>query len=148
MSDAATAPAHALPDAQRRFGFLNPYVQLAIGALLVTASELFLRVGAKATAGHMTGLAATFGLAALGSLWTWCGIVTYVLSFLSWIYVLRYIPLGIAFAAINVVHVTVPLGAYLILHEDIHLRRWIGIGLVICGLLLLIQQVVKAESKL
>ena len=47
--------------------FLNPYVQIGIGALLVTASELLLKRGA--TTGMLT------------SLWTWGGIVMYVLSF-------------------------------------------------------------------
>jgi drug/metabolite transporter (DMT)-like permease len=102
--------------------FLNPYVQIAIGALLVTGSELLLKRGA------MTGM--------LASPWTWGGIVTYVLSFASWLYVLRHLPLSIAFALINIVHVLVPLGAWLLLHETISLQRWAGIFLVLCGTVL------------
>jgi drug/metabolite transporter (DMT)-like permease len=109
----------------RRF-FLNPYLQIGIGALLVTVSELLLKKGA------MSG--------ALASGWTWLGIVTYLLSFASWLYVLRHLPLSIAFALINVVHVLVPLGAWAILGETISMQRWIGIACVLCGTVLVSQR--------
>src|SRR4051794_25823787 len=63
--------------------FFNPYVQIALGAVLVTASELLLKKGATAAAGN-----SWLGVDALASWWTWGGIVTYVLSFASWLYVL------------------------------------------------------------
>src|SRR5260221_13020840 len=88
----------AVPAAQWPRGFLNPYVQIAIGAALVTASELLLKKGATAAAGT-----SWLGVDALASLWTWGGIVTYVLSFASWLYVLPYVPVGVAFGFVNVV---------------------------------------------
>jgi drug/metabolite transporter (DMT)-like permease len=124
-------------------GFLNPYVQIAIGALLVTASELLLKRGATAAAGS-----SLFGIGALASPWTWAGIVTYVLSFASWIYVLRHVPLGIAFSLINVVHVLVPLGSWALLGETISPRRWAGIALVTAGIVLMARNVATAEEKL
>ena len=102
--------------------FLNPYVQIGLGALLITASELLLKRGA--TSG------------ALASPWTWMGITTYLLSFASWLYVLRHMPISVAFPLINIVQVLVPLGAWWILGESIPLQRWIGISLVLCGTLL------------
>ena len=69
-------------------------------AVLVTASELLLRQGAK----HFTDttqIGQFFGIAALGSGWTWAGIVCYVLGFASWLYVLRFVPLSVAFPVIN-----------------------------------------------
>jgi multidrug transporter EmrE-like cation transporter len=124
---------------------LHPYAQLAVGSVLVTASELLMKKGAVTTpAGHV----GWFGVAALASGWTWAGIVTYVLSFASWIYVLRFVPLGIAYALINVVHVLIPLGAWALLGEAVSGRRWAGIGLVVAGLLLILRPVVRAEEKL
>jgi drug/metabolite transporter (DMT)-like permease len=125
--------------------FLNPYVQLAIGAMLVTASELLMKKGASSLPAGTVGW---LGIGALGSGWTWAGIVTYVLSFFSWIYVLRLLPLGIAYALINVVHVLIPIGAWAFLHEAVPLRRWLGILLVVAGLLLILKPVIKAEQKL
>ena len=122
----------------------NPYVQIALGALTVTASELLMKVGAT----HAPGTVGAFGVEALASKWTWLAIVVYLLSFASWIYVLRTIPLGIAYALINVVHVLIPLGCWIFLHEMISPQRWFGITLVIAGLLLIAKPVAQAEEKL
>jgi drug/metabolite transporter (DMT)-like permease len=124
-------------------GFFNPYVQMGVGALLVTASELLLKKGASSVGGD-----SLLGLQALASAWTWLGIVTYVLSFASWLYVLRFVPLGVAFAMINVVHVLVPVGSWLLLGEQISSRRWLGITLVLLGILLVARTVADAEEKL
>ena len=126
-------------------GFLNPYVQLAIGSLLVTSSELLMKKGASSVPAGVVGW---LGIGALCSWWTWAGIVTYVLSFFSWVHVLRLLPLGLAYALINVVHVMIPVGAWVFLHEAIPVRRWVGISLVLCGLLLILKPVVRAEQKL
>src|SRR5581483_6850810 len=88
------------------------------------------------------------GISALGSYWTWLGIVTYVLSFFSWIHVLRLISLGLAYALINVVHVLIPIGCWAFLHEAISTRRWLGILLVVAGLVMVVRPVATAEEKL
>jgi multidrug transporter EmrE-like cation transporter len=147
------APAHVVPPESSRLAepppglFLNPYFQILLGSLLVTASELLLKKGATATAG-LAGAASWTGVAALGSWWTWAGIVTYVASFASWLYVLKYVPLGVAFALVNAAHVFVPIGAWLFLREPISLQRWVGIGLIVCGILLIARQAAAAEEKL
>ena len=123
----------------------NPYFQIGVGALLVTASEMLMKKGAIDPASGNVGW---LGISALGSLWTWLGILTYIMSFLSWIYVLRLLPLGVAYALINVAHVLVPLGSWLFLHEAVSPQRWAGIGLVVCGILLILKPVVNAEKKL
>jgi undecaprenyl phosphate-alpha-L-ara4N flippase subunit ArnF len=146
MSDARTRhPAVTL--------FLNAYVQIALGAVMATASEILMKAGANtvmidtaATSG--SGAMGWLGIAALASGRTWLGIICYILSFLSWIYVLRTIPLGIAFAMISVVHVLIPIGCWIFLQEAISPMRWGGIGLVIVGLLLLVGPVARAEAKL
>ena len=127
----------------RRGWFFNPYVQIVAGAILVTASELLLKKGASVAPG-----ASWTGLNALASAWTWGGIVTYVLSFGSWLYVLRHLPLGVAFALINAVHVLVPLASWAFLHEAVSGRRWTGIGLVLAGIVMIAGNVAKAEERL
>jgi multidrug transporter EmrE-like cation transporter len=134
------APGRAAP---RRGWFFNPYVQIGVGAVLVTGSELLLKKGASVAPG-----ASWTGLNALASGWTWCGIVTYVASFASWLYVLRFVPLGVAFALINGVHVLVPVGCWLFLGEAVSARRWAGIGLVLLGIVLIARDAARAEEKL
>jgi drug/metabolite transporter (DMT)-like permease len=124
-------------------GFFNPYVQIAIGAVLVTASELLLKKGAIASPGG-----SWFGMGALASLWTWGGIVTYLLSFASWLYVLRFVPLGIAFSLISIVHVLVPLASWALLAEKVSAARWTGIALVFAGIVLIARDAAKVEEKL
>ena len=111
----------------------NPYFQIAVGALLITASELLLKHGA------MHG--------ALLSGWTWLGILTYILSFGSWLYVLRHLPLSIAYGLITIVQVLVPLGAWFFLGESISLHRWIGIACVLLGAVIVAQSAARIEER-
>jgi drug/metabolite transporter (DMT)-like permease len=127
--------------------FLNPYVQIGLGALLVTASEVLLKIGAT-HAPDIRGLTGWFGIGALASLWTWGAIVLYILSFISWLYVLRHVSLSIAFGLINVVHILVPLAAWTFLDELISARRWAGIALVLVGIALIARSIATVEEKL
>jgi len=88
------------------------------------------------------------GLTPLLSAWTWGGILSYIASMVSWLYVLRTVPLSIAFPLINVVHVLVPLGASIVLHEHVSPRRWTGITLILMGVIAIMKPVAKAEERL
>jgi multidrug transporter EmrE-like cation transporter len=146
VTDADRLPTTWRPTALGR-ALVNPYFLILIGALLNTAGELFLKRGAS-TEAHLGGVAGAMGFTPLLSGWTWVGIVSYVLSFLTWLSVLRTIPLSIAFPLINVVHVFVPIGASIFLHEQVSLKRWLGISLIILGVLAIMKPVAKAEEKL
>jgi undecaprenyl phosphate-alpha-L-ara4N flippase subunit ArnE len=126
---------------------LNPYLLIFVGALLDTTGEVLLKKGANSVAGS-GGVAAAMGLTPLLSGWTWLGIVSYVTSLVSWLYVLRTVPLSIAFPLINVVHVFVPLGAAVFLHEHVSFRRWAGIALILLGVIAIVKPVERAEKKL
>jgi len=136
------------PGSSKLLGWLlNPYLLILVGALLNTAGELFLKLGANSEA-HIGGWAGAMGLTPLLSGWTWLGIISYVTSFLTWLSVLRTIPLSVAFPLINVVHVFVPIGAAVFLHETVPLKRWAGITLIILGILAIMKPVAHAEDKL
>jgi undecaprenyl phosphate-alpha-L-ara4N flippase subunit ArnF len=124
----------------------NPWLLLAFEVVFVTASETLLKVGASKTQ-RVAGWEWT-GLLALGSIWIWCAIALVVLSFLCWIYVLKYIPLSIAFPLSNVVHVLVPLSCWIFLGEHISPRRWCGIAIVILGVAVVAGPVAKIEEQL
>jgi len=121
--------------------FLNPYVQLGCNALSTAAADLLLKKGA--TAGETV---TWYGLGALASVWTWLGIVAYLVGFASWLYVLRHIPLSIAFGLVTVVQLLVPLGARLFLGEYISPQRWLGIGCVLCGTVLIGRIAAKVDE--
>lgn len=124
----------------------NPWFVLVLEAIFVTASEVLLKVGASDTK-RVAGWEWT-GLMSLASIWIWVAIVFLILSFLCWIYVLRHIPLSIAFPLSNVVHVLVPLSCLIFLGEHISATRWCGIAVVIFGLAVVAKPVAKIEEKL
>jgi multidrug transporter EmrE-like cation transporter len=127
--------------------FANPWLQMGLNALIVTASEIFLKLGARDTA-HLTRSWNWTGITGLLSAWTWLGIVFVILSLASWLYVLRQVPLSIAFPLSNVVHVLVPLASWIFLGELIDTKRWWGISLVLIGLIIVAKPVARIEEKL
>lgn len=113
---------------------LRAPVHLGLNAALVTISQLLLKVGAAAAAAAPAPrwLAWT-GVAALGSGWVVAGILCYLLSFVNWLYVLRTVPLHIAFPVTNLSLALIPIGAWVILGERFGPARAGGISLIIAG---------------
>lgn len=130
-----------------RSGFANPWVQLELSVVCVFVSELLLKRGASDIA--EPGAAWTWtGINGLASPLVWLAIVLVVLSFASWLYVLRFIPLSVAYPLSRVVDVLVPLGCWFFLGEAISLTRWCGIILVVIGLAVIAQPAARLEERL
>jgi drug/metabolite transporter (DMT)-like permease len=113
----------------------------------VTIYELLLKHGAVETANPNSSWSWT-GLSGLGSVYVWIAIVFVILSLITWLQVLRYLPLSIAFPISQAVHIFVPLGSWLILGENIVTLRWIGIALVSLGLAVVAKPVARLEEEL
>lgn len=128
-------------------GFRNPWLHLAISIACVTIYELLLKRGAAETA-HLSSSWSWTGLTGLASIYVWIAIVFVILSLITWLYVLRYLPLSIAFPISQAVHVLVPLGSWLILGENIITLRWIGIALVSLGLAVVAKPIARLEEEL
>ena len=110
-------------------------------------SELLLKRGASQTA-DLTSSWSWTGIGGLASPLVWLAIIFVILSFLSWLYVLKYIPLSIAFPLSRVVDALVPLCSWIFLGEMISTRRWCGIALVIIGLAVVAKPVARMEERL
>jgi undecaprenyl phosphate-alpha-L-ara4N flippase subunit ArnF len=126
---------------------LNPWLQIGFNVFIVTASEIFLKLGARETAAITQSWNWT-GLTGLLSLWTWLGIGCLILSLISWLYVLRTMPLSVAFPLSNAVHIFVPIASWIFLAERIAPKRWWGIILVVIGLIIVAKPVSQIEEKL
>ncbi len=131
----------------RPSGFANPWLQLALSVVCVFVSELLLKRGASDTANPAQAWSWT-GVTGLASPFVWSGIIFVIVSFISWLYVLRYIPLTIAFPLSRVVDILVPLGCWFFLGEAISTRRWCGIALVVIGLAVTAKPVARLEERL
>jgi uncharacterized membrane protein len=132
---------------KRPSGFANPWLQLALSVLFVLASELLLKRGASDMADTQNAYSWT-GLNALASPLVWIAIALVIASFLSWLYVLKYIPLSVAFPLSRIVDVLVPLCCWIFLGEMISTRRWCGIALVVIGLAVVAKPVARLEERL
>ena len=138
-------PAAALPKPAPGL-FWNPFLQIFLTVFLTAVAQVLLKIGANASAGNDS-LWSWLGVAELGSWWTWAGIFAFVASFGGWLYALRFLPLGLAFALTNGVHIFVPIGSWLYLGEHISLLRGGGILVILAGILLLAQSVADVEEK-
>ena len=130
-----------------RSGFWNPWFQLALSVLCVFVSELLLKRGASDVAEPDSALSWT-GINGLGSALVWWAILLIIASFLTWLYVLKYIPLTIAYPLSRVVDVLVPLGCWIFLAETISPLRWCGIALVVIGLAVIAKPTAQLEERL
>jgi drug/metabolite transporter (DMT)-like permease len=125
----------------------NAYLLLLIDALFVTASQVFIKLGAAETA-KVPSAVQWLGFTGLYSNWVWVGIGCLILSFVCWMIVLRSMPLNIAYMLSNVVHVLIPISCWLFLKEVINPTRWSGIALVTIGLMVVASPAVKLEERL
>jgi drug/metabolite transporter (DMT)-like permease len=128
-------------------GFANPWLHLALSVTCVTIYELLLKRGALETA-HLSARWAWTGLTGLASPYVWVAIVFVIISLVTWLHVLRYIPLSVAFPISQVVHVLVPLFSWLLLGEVIISVRWCGIALVSLGLAVVAKPAALLEERL
>jgi drug/metabolite transporter (DMT)-like permease len=135
----------ATPD--KPIGLRNPWLHLAVSVICVSIYELLLKRGARETANLSRAWSWT-GVTGLASVYVWIAIVFVIVSLITWLYVLRYIPLSIAFPISQAVHVLVPLGSWLILGENIVTLRWIGIAFVSLGLAVVAKPVARLEEEL
>ena len=143
-----TDPTLASNIAAPRTGFVHPYLQVLLCEVLVTASEVLLKLGARETANLPPFLPALqwIGANGLQSKWVWLAIPCMIASFVTWLWVIRAIPLNIASMLSSVVHIMVPLSCLFILGEHISARRWSGIVLVLVGLLMVAMPQTSVEE--
>jgi multidrug transporter EmrE-like cation transporter len=106
-----------------------------------------LKLGATATASTPAPLS-SLGVSALASGWTWVAIVCFIVSFVTWLQVLRRMPLHIAFSLTTIEYVLVPTCAWLFLGETVSFSRWCGILLIVAGVVVIAKPATKAEERL
>jgi drug/metabolite transporter (DMT)-like permease len=142
MSNEPTAFRSAISEAPPAGVLWHPYVQVALSVLLSAVAQVALKLGSSA------GDASTLAVGALRSGWVWVGIAAMIVSLLSWLYALRFVALAPAFTLTGAVHALVPLGSWMFLGEVISAQRWMGILLVIAGVVISAKPAALAEEKL
>ena len=118
-------------------------MQIGISVVLAAAAQLFLKLGTTQETS-----ASLFNLAALSSPWVWLGILSMLLSLVSWLYALRSVPLLIAFNLAAATHVIVPIASWILLGERIPSVRWLGILIVTLGVFVIARPLSRVEERL
>ena len=131
----------------RPSGFFNPWFQFVLNIIGVVVYELLLKAGASATADSAKNWSWT-GINALESPLTWLAIAVIIVDLVIWLYILKYIPLSIAFPLSRTVDALVPISCWLILREAISPLRWCGIALVVIGLVIVAKPAAELEERL
>ena len=138
-TESAAAPAVETPPRL----FANPHFQMTLSIVLSAAAQVLLKLGVGAKADG-----SLLGLDALHSGWVWLGIGAMIGSLFSWLYALRFIALSLAFTLAGAIHALVPVGCWIFLGETIPGKRWLGIALVIAGVVVSAQPAGVVEEKL
>ncbi|MBO3462943.1 EamA family transporter [Aetokthonos hydrillicola Thurmond2011] len=70
--------------------------------------------------------------------WVW--FISYVVVTILWLVVLKTIPLSQAFPALGLTFALVPLASHRFLQEKVVLSQWLGIVIIITGVILVVQK--------
>src|SRR4029077_2720490 len=92
----------------RPSGFRNPWFLFVLNIIGVVVYELLLKAGASATADPANDWP-WIGITALASPLTWMAILVIIVDLMIWLYILKYIPLSVAFPLSRTVDVLVPI---------------------------------------
>jgi drug/metabolite transporter (DMT)-like permease len=65
------------------------------------------------------------------------GVALYVVPTFLWIYMLKRVDISFLQPLFSLVYVVTPVMAFMILHEKIPLNRWIGITVIVFGVLII-----------
>jgi len=104
-----------------------------VTVLLNGGAQLLLRKAA------LTGASPTNPLSLVKNAWFLTGLAAYAISVLTWLFVLRRVPLAVAAPFIALVYVLVPLASRLLFEDTVSTKMWIGMLFVVFGVTLVAQ---------
>jgi undecaprenyl phosphate-alpha-L-ara4N flippase subunit ArnE len=64
--------------------------------------------------------------------------ICYAFMTLLWLYVLRIIPLSQAFPVLGLMYALIPIGSKYLLKEEVVFSQWLGISIIITGVILVV----------
>lgn len=104
------------------------------GAIMESTTQLCLKKGAiihKETTGF------TYYLKLIKNKWVIIGILAYIIEMIIWIILLSYIPLSIAFPLTGLQKIIIVFFSVLVLKEKVNRLEWLGVGIIVIGIVLI-----------
>ncbi|WP_138753779.1 EamA family transporter [Paenibacillus sinopodophylli] len=109
------------------------YIILFLNILLLVSGQLLWKTG-------MNKLDTAKGDSWVSLLWSphiWSGLVLYGIATVMWLYVLKKLPLSLAYPLQSMAYVIALIAAVFIFHETVPLQRWIGVAIILVGVIVL-----------
>ncbi|AZC31048.1 4-amino-4-deoxy-L-arabinose-phosphoundecaprenol flippase subunit ArnE [Pseudomonas chlororaphis] len=105
---------------------------LLVACLLTCLGQIAQKFAVESWRGQPSG-----ALDKLRSPWLWLALASLGLGLLVWLLVLQRVEVGIAYPMLSLNFVLITLIARFVFHETIDRRHWLGVALVLGGVLLL-----------
>lgn len=117
---------------------LIPWLVLILIVVLGTMAQLSLKYAFQAPIGSKAATKSMGDL--LFSRYFWLWFICYVIVTILWLFVLRSLPLSQAFPALGLTFALVPLASHQLLKEEVVLSQWLGIAIIVAGVILVVQK--------
>ncbi|MBS3048393.1 4-amino-4-deoxy-L-arabinose-phosphoundecaprenol flippase subunit ArnE [Enterobacter mori] len=101
------------------------WVWLVLASLLSCAGQLCQKQATRPGGGRQA------------ALWLGLALLTLACGMFAWLVVLQHLPVGVAYPMLSLNFVWVTLAAKIVWHEPVSPRHWLGVGLIIVGVILL-----------
>ncbi|WP_139996879.1 MULTISPECIES: EamA family transporter [Paenibacillus] len=109
------------------------YIVLFFNILLLVSGQLLWKTG-------MNKLDTSKGDSWMTLLWSphiWSGLVLYGIATVLWLYVLKKLPLSLAYPLQSLAYVIALVAAVFIFHESVPFQRWVGVAIILVGVIVL-----------
>ncbi|SRR5579883_2079338 len=110
---------------------------LVLIVVLGTAGQLSLKYASQSPSSDKKNSSSIRDLLFSPYFWVW--FVSYVVVTGLWLFVLRSLPLSQAFPALGLTFALVPLASYYFLREKVVFSQWLGIAIIVAGVVLVAQ---------
>ncbi|WP_297420813.1 EamA family transporter [Thermococcus sp.] len=110
------------------------YISLALSLLLAGVSPIFFKLGLKGVSAY--GLSFDAVKAFLTNRYALIGLLLYLISSVLWLFSLSKLPASLMYPLLNLAYVVTVILAAVYLGESVHALRWVGVGLIIIGSIL------------
>lgn len=117
---------------------ITPWLILILVVLLGTVGQLSLKYAFNGSS--TANKASTSMREILFSQYFWIWFISYIVVTILWLFVLRSIPLSQAFPALGLTFALIPLASHHFLREKVEFRQWIGIVIIIAGVVFVVQK--------
>lgn len=120
---------------------LLTWAMLITGVLLNAVAQLFIKAGTNAMGAPIGELVTEGGvghvlLKVITNGWILAGLASYVVSVGLWIIVLSQVPVSMAYPMLSIGYVVNAVAALILFHEMLAPHQWIGIGVIVVGVIL------------